>query len=89
MICSASHGVREVRKFPGGGEETVNVALQRPDLMSSRTAESYRRAREAGPLGPNEFFHEDVPVSGLKDLVKRALVPVPRPQPQAASPTKN
>lgn len=87
MICSASHGVREVMRRPGSTEGSVVLAFQRPDLMPRRAADDYRRAHAAGPVGPNEFFHDDVPISALKDLVRQTIAPVPRPKPDAAAPS--
>lgn len=86
MICSASHGIRPILRPPGATEDTVNLAFERPDLMTSRAAADFNRAKAAGPISPGEFFHGDVPIAELHDLVARAVAPVPKPRPSAPPP---
>jgi len=87
MICSASHGVLPIVRRTGATEDTVSLAFQRPDVMTARAAADFNRAKTAGPIGPDEFFHDDVPVSQLRDLIARATASAPKPVP--ATPRTN
>jgi hypothetical protein len=83
MICSASHGVRPIVRRPGSPEDTVDLAFERPDVMTPRAAADYHRVKALAPVAPGELFHDDVPIAELHDLVSRAIAPRPKPQPSA------
>jgi hypothetical protein len=83
MICSASHGVREIVRRPGASEDSVSIAFHDPKMMTARAAADFERAKAAGPIGPDELFHDDVSLGDLPELVVRAIAPVPKPLPIA------
>jgi hypothetical protein len=88
MICSASHGVVPVFRRPGMIEDVVSLSFRNPELMPDGAAADYARAKASGPLGPDELFHDDVPLSALQRLVERVTAPVAIPSTKQWGPEK-
>jgi len=82
MICSASHGVVPVVQRAGTTEDVVGLSFRNPDVMPEGAAADYARARTSGPIGPDELFHDEVPLTALDGLIERVGAPL-------ANPTRN
>lgn len=73
MICSASHGVRQV--FSGDkGQPAVQLDFQKPSVMTPRALQRYQRLLRSGqPLPPRALFSDVVSISEIEAVVQRVL----------------
>lgn len=69
IVCSATHGVREVAAGQAGHDRTVTLAFRRPEVMTPSARKAYDEMVAHGYRGTQELFMDTVAVSELPDLV--------------------